>query len=422
MESGSGGSNFVHAIEQRLSGYNVPLFEVVLPDGTSRRFGQGGQLSGANPRFTICLRTGQGLWALASFDEYAVAEAYIRGDIDVHGDFLAAFDLRKLFRDRHPLLALLRFFRRLFLGRVRSDKKAILNHYDRGNEFYWEFLDTKYRLYSQALYYSESESLEQAAHNKLRYIYESCRLKPGARVLDVGAGWGSFSRFAADQGADVTMLTLSKEQYKFLSNLAATVKGAGRMHVFLENIFKFRSDVRYDAIVLLGVMEHLPDYESLYEQFDKLLKPNGRVYMDFVATRQKYNISTFTHQYVFQGNHSPVVLPELLAASNGRPFEIITVKNDRHSYYLTVKAWAERLEAKRSELVGAYGETTFRLFQLYLWSVAHCLNRDGSLESYRMVFQKSLNSPSTVIGVDSRHEPGNLPVKEHFSRDLQAAH
>jgi cyclopropane-fatty-acyl-phospholipid synthase len=147
-------------------------------------------------------------------------------------------------------------------------------------------------------------------------------------------------------------------------------------------------------------MEHLPDYARLFAKFDDLLRPNGRLYMDFAAGRKKFQVSSFTYRYVFPGDHTPVVVPDLLAAANARAFEPIALHNDRHSYYLTLQAWARNLEAAHDELAARFGERTYRLFQMYLWGGAHQLQRDGILESYRIVFQKSLGSPSSEIGLD----------------------
>ena len=72
--------------------------------------------------------------------------------------------------------------------------------------------------------------------------------------------------------------------------------------------------------------------------------------------------------------------------------------NDRHSYYLTLTAWARNLEGARRELCARYAERVFRLFQIYLWAGAH-LHRDGGLEAYRAVFQKARGRPSAGLGV-----------------------
>src|SRR5262249_53458864 len=93
-----------------------------------------------------------------------------------------------------------------------------------------------------------------------------------------------------------------------------------------------------------------------------------------------------------------VYLPGLLKGAVKNGFEPVAVHNDRHSYFLTLQAWASRLEAARTSLVAMVGERVFRLFQVYLWGCAHQLQRDGSLESYRCVFQLSHGRPSSELG------------------------
>ncbi len=374
---------------------DISAFELHTLDGAVHRLGHGDTV-----KFKIIIKDKMGETALAALDDYLIGKAYMDGHIDVYGDFLAAFELRAFVSDNHPWLSLLRFIKPLVLGgQVKHDKKHVPNHYDKGNEFYFSFVDSKHRLYSQALYRADDETLEQAADNKLNYIYDICRLGQGSHVLDIGAGWGSFSNFAAARGVNVTMMTISHEQFKFLTDLCNGDSHPGKLNVVYESIYAYRPDEKYDAVVLLGVMEHLPNYKDLFRKFDQILKPGGRVYMDFVATRKKFNVSTFTHQFVFEGNHSPVVMRDLWKAADKGPFEVIAIHNDRHSYFLTAKAWAQRLQDKRTALSEKFGENNVRLFELYLWSVANCLYRDGDLESYRVVFQKAFGSPSTGIGV-----------------------
>lgn len=380
-------------LQKRLDGDSVPPFELVLHDGSRYCFGTG------ESTFTVRVRNRRGLRALGTLDEKAVGEAYINGSIDLEGDPLRAFDLRRHLDDRRPVRKLWRFVRQLAWSRDRLDRKFIPRHYDRGNDLYFSFLDRRHRLYSQALYRSEDECLEQAAENKLAYILDVCRLGPGSRVLDVGAGWGSFAAFASARGVDVTMLTISHEQRAYLAELSRNPEPPGRRRVVLESVYTYDPDDRYDAVVFLGVMEHLPDYEALFSRLSRLVRAHGRLYMDFSATRKKYDSSTFTYEHIFEGNHSPVYVPELLSAANASPFELLVAHNDRHSYFLTLRAWARNLDDAREEIVRRFGEETYRLFRLYLWGTAHGMYREGRMESYRFVFQKSKGLSSDGIGL-----------------------
>ncbi|HXT16877.1 MAG TPA: class I SAM-dependent methyltransferase [Gemmatimonadaceae bacterium] len=393
-------TSVLSSLHKRLAGTGMSPFVVELPDGTVEHL-QGDARAGDDgerARFLLRVRNDRGRRALVSLDEMELGTAYLRGDIDVEGDFLSCLDLRGILTDRRPLRSLLRHVIPLVLGQRRSDMAWVPKHYDFGNEFYWAFLDKQYGLYSQALYTADDDSLDEAVVNKLEYIVDVCRLRRGSHVLNVGGGWASFEKFIAPRGVSSTMLTLSHDQYAFLSDFCLRNPEPGRLEVVRESIFAFSSAAQYDAITLLGVMEHLPDYHGLFARFATLLKPAGRVYMDFAAGQRKYKVSTFTSTYVFPGNHTPVYLPGLFAAAIAHGFEPIALHNDRHSYYLTLQAWARNLEAAYDRVLPIVGERVYRLFRLYLWAGAHQLQRSGSLESYRVVFQRASGRPSHEIG------------------------
>ncbi|WP_108663391.1 SAM-dependent methyltransferase [Acuticoccus kandeliae] len=387
------------AVSERIGHAAVPQFQVTYPDGATETFGDPSASDGVV--FTIDLKTDTGAAALGSLDEYKLAMAYLEGDIDLDGDLLKLLDMRDYLTDHHPWLQFVRFALPFVRGQVKNDNDLVPKHYNHGNAFYFAFLDRAHRLYSQALYADDDEPLEVAARRKLDKIWESCRLQPGSRVLDIGAGWGSFSNYAASRGAEVTMLTISTEQLAFLKNLAATSEHGANMTPILRNIYEFQSEKKFDAVVLLGVMEHLPHYARFLRHVGQILRDDGRIYMDFAANRRKYASSTFSHQHVFEGNHSLVHMPGLVAAVNQSDFEIVTIDNDRHSYFLTLRQWARNLEEATPKLLETFSAKTLRLFRLYLWGTAQCMGPSGKIESYRVVVQKSARRPSAFIGVES---------------------
>jgi cyclopropane-fatty-acyl-phospholipid synthase len=61
-------------------------------------------------------------------------------------------------------------------------------------------------------YWKEAKNLDEAQEAKLDLVCRKIGLKAGQRVLDIGCGWGSFARFAAEKyGAEVVGVTISKE-------------------------------------------------------------------------------------------------------------------------------------------------------------------------------------------------------------------
>ena len=80
-------------------------------------------------------------------------------------------------------------------------------------------------------------------------------------------------------------------------------------------------------------------------------------------------------------------LPEALASIAGQTFtdfEILAVHNDRHSYELTCRRWAESIERHRDEIVRRWGNALYRRFQLYLWGCVDVSSR-GEFGAYRVI-------------------------------------
>ncbi|MGA7966430.1 MAG: class I SAM-dependent methyltransferase [Gammaproteobacteria bacterium] len=241
------------------------------------------------------------------------------------------------------------------------------------------------RCYSQAVFERDDEPLETAQHRKLDFAMDACGMNPGHRVLDVGGGWGTFTEHAGRRGIEVTTLTISSQSEKYLTDLIQRLQLPGE--VVNQDFMEYTAPEPYDAIVILGVMEHLPDYPAVLQQFQRLLKPGGRVYLDASAFREKYSKPTFISRYVFPGDHAYFCLHEFLTAVARTPLEVLSVYNDRHNYFLTCKAWAEHLQAARDEIISRWGEMLYRRFRLYLWGSAQAFFSRG-LDAYRMVLQR----------------------------------
>ena len=353
-------------------------FEIRLWGDRVYRFGRG------EPAVEILVHDRRGLTALSRLDELSICEAYMAGSLDVVGDMLGFVSLRGTLSDRHPLYELWRRLAPWLIGRFTTNRQAIATHYEFANDFYLKFLDAT-RCYSQAVFERDDEPLEAAQRRKLDFAIESCRLKPGDRVLDVGAGWGTFMEHAGRRGIQVTGLTIAQQSEQFLTDLIHRLQLPAR--VLNQDFLAYQSPEPYDAIVILGVMEHLPDYPAVLRRLQRLLKPGGRVYLDASAFREKYVKPTFVSRYVFPGDHSYFCLHDFLAAAAKTPLDVLAVHNDRHSYFLTCKAWAENLEAAREDIIARWGEALYRRFRLYLWASAAAFRNRG-MEAYRVLLER----------------------------------
>ena len=223
------------------------------------------------------------------------------------------------------------------------------------------------------------------SERKFDWAIEQTRLGPGKTVLEIGPGWGAFAGHALQSGVRFTGITNSEVSQSYLKGKLANF--GHRFDIVLTDFYEYEAKDQFDAIVIMGVIEHLPDYERVLRKFERLLKPGGRVFLDGSAAKKKYELSTFMVRHIYPGNHSFLVLDDLLNKLAKTDLELIEVQNDRWSYFLTFRQWARNLDAHRDYVTRTFGEFEFRKFRLYLWGATYeFLTRD--LDCYRLILEK----------------------------------
>jgi cyclopropane-fatty-acyl-phospholipid synthase len=368
----------IDALIERIGSVHTP-FTVELPSGESRKVGAG------EPTFMIGLRNERALRAVRSLDEGNISEAYIHGDIDLEGDMLKPFDLRQSLDDAHPLVAAWRFLEPLLFGQVYTNKRAISSHYNADPNLFLSFLDPVFPAYSQGVYESDDEPLAKALQRKFDWALEQCGIGKGTRVLEIGPGWGAFAGHALQAGARFTGITNSEVSQTYLRGKLANF--GDNFDIELTDFYEYQPKEKFDAIVIMGVIEHLPDYERVLKKFSSLLKPGGKVFLDGSAWKKKYELSTFMIRHIYPGNHSFLVLDDFLNKMFKTDFEVDVIHNDRWSYYLTFKQWAMNLDAHKEYIQRTFGDFEFRKFRLYLWGATYeFLHRN--LDCYRLILSK----------------------------------
>jgi len=353
-------------------------FEVATPDGALQRFGKG------TPTFRLTIKNQNGMRAITTLDEGRIADAYLAGDIDLDGDMEKPFALRGDMKDFHLWTEAWRYIQPLLFGQVKTNKQAISSHYDIDSSFFLAFLDPKTPAYTQGVYEKDDETLDVATTRKFDYAFEKLKLKPGDHILEVGPGWGAWFEYASPRGIKCTGISISKESIRFLTEKGKTL--GYDWELIESDLFDYKSDVKYDAIVIMGVIEHLPDYLRVLEKFQTLVKPGGRIFLDGSACTKKYELSSFMVKYIYPGNHSFLVLDDFLNKLAKTPMQVEEIHNDTWSYYLTFVQWAKNLDAHKDFLVSKFGDFNFRRFRLYLWGATYeFLTR--SLTCYRMIIR-----------------------------------
>jgi cyclopropane-fatty-acyl-phospholipid synthase len=353
-------------------------FQVTLPDGTAQHFGPD------VPSFFVTLKNDRALKALASIDEGKIGDSYLAGDFDIEGDMIAPFALRGSMKDFHLVTAAWRFIQPFLFGQVHTNRQAITAHYDIDPEFFLSFLDPKTPCYTQGVYENDEETLDVATTRKFDYCFERLGLKRGDHILEIGPGWGAWFEYASKRGVKCTGITISQTSIDYLN---ARAKKLGRdWELINADLLAYETERKYDAIVIMGVIEHLPQYKKVLDKFITLVKPGGRVFLDGSACIKKYELSSFMVKYIYGGNHSFLVLHDFLDKLAQTPFEIMELLNDRVSYFLTFRQWARNFDANREAVVKKFGDFNFRRFRLYLWGATYEF-QSRSLDCYRMILQ-----------------------------------
>lgn len=281
----------------------------MLPDGRYRILG--GRAAG--PVVQIKLNRWRALVRLSRSGSAGWYEAWTKGEWS-SPDPVPLFDL--FMRNRNSLgraaraSGLSRLMRRIGHARNRNSRKGaqrnIMAHYDLGNAFYRSWLDNTMS-YSSALFsepMNGEESLESAQERKVGALIERLQLAPGSTILEIGCGWGYFSRRCAQLGHQVTAITLSPSQRLWAEQQAGAV--AGKVHYQLCDYREV--DGCYDAIASIEMveavgMEYWPNYLDVIA---KSLKTGGRAAIQYIAISDDvfdaYAASAdFIQTYVFPG-------------------------------------------------------------------------------------------------------------------------
>ncbi len=375
-----------------------PLLTAVLGDPLPIRveLWDGSALGPAGAPGTLGVRSPDALRRLLwAPDELGLSRAYVCGDLDVDGDL---FEVIALLRDAvalDPRLALTIAPRALraamALGAVgrplppppeealprgrrhsaRRDAQAVRHHYDVGNEFY-ELVLGPSMTYSCARFPEAAATLEEAQASKHELVARKLGLHehPGARLLDVGCGWGSMALHAARRhGARVVGITISREQAR---RARERVTEAGLSHLVEIREQDYRdlpAHETFDAISSIGMFEHVGKVQTA-EYFRVLrarLREGGRLLNHAISSAGGSRLPrrSFTGRYVFPDGEL-LDVGEVALAMEAAGFEVRDVETLREHYARTLRSWVANLERHWDDAVRLAGERRARIWRLYM--------------------------------------------------------
>ena len=281
---------------------------------------------------------------------------------------------------------------------LKTARANVAHHYDLDERLYRLFLDGDMQ-YSCAWWERPDMTLDQAQLAKKRLIAAKLLVEPGARVLDIGCGWGGMALYLARVcGAEVVGITLSEEQLRVARARAEAAGLARRVSFRLQDYREVAGS--FDNVVSVGMFEHvgLRRYPAFFESVARLLRDDGVMLLHSMAqpTKARYN-QPFIEKYIFPGGYIPA-LSEVAPAVEKAGLVVRDVEILALHYAETVKAWRKRFLAQREAILALYDARFLRMWDFYL---------AGSEASFRF-------DRIHVIHVQAAHRQERVPLTRAY--------
>ncbi|MFF3752653.1 class I SAM-dependent methyltransferase [Streptomyces sp. NPDC002018] len=384
----TGAAQRLHPLVEQLLGGPLPL----------RLRTWDGSTAGPEDAPVVVLRSRRALRRLVRQpDELGLAQAYITGELDVEGDLAQGLrtvwsavrerglrppELTRGDRARAVGVALrlgalgprppVPASQALLTGSPHSrarDRAAISHHYDLSNDFYALLLDET-MAYSCGYWTSEDPGYgpADAQRDKLELICRKLELRPGARLLDIGCGWGALAVHAAQEfKTQVTAVTLAREQAEYVR---ARVAERGLTELVDVRLSDYR-DIEggaYDAVSTVEMGEHVGDaaYPGFAATLYRMLRPAGRVLVQQMSRGTTApGGGAFIESYIAPDMHMRP-LGDTVSLLERAGLEVRAVEAMREHYTRTIGAWHRTLEDRWAEFTALVGEERARVWRLYL--------------------------------------------------------
>lgn len=320
----------------------------------------------------------------------ALGESYMDGlwDCDKLDEFFNKLLRAELDKKVRPIsLAFPYLMSRLFNSQRKSKAFEIGEaHYDIGNDLYSAMLDS--RMTYTCGYWKTALTLDEAQEAKLDLVCKKIGLEHGMRILDIGCGWGSFAKYAAEKyGAKVIGITVSREQVTFGRKLCQGLP----VKILLQDYRDISG--KFDSVVSLGMFEHVgyKNYRKYMEVVNNCLEDSGLFLLHTIGGNQSAtSTDPWINKYIFPNSMLPSI------KQIGEAVEGLFVMEDWHNfsadYDKTLMSWFGNFEKNWKSLKSNYGERFYRMWKYYLLACA------GTFRSRRNQLWQIVLSKNGVSG------------------------
>lgn len=381
--------------------FNAPI-DVEFWDGEQVSYGEGETIAKIILHDVIPIKD---IMAHASL---TFGEAYMDGKIDIQGDLQKL--VTTIYQSKDSFMNNSKFSK--FIPKhahtEKVSKQDVQSHYDIGNDFYEMWLDPTLT-YSCAYFASEEDSLETAQWNKVRHILNKLHAQEGETLLDIGCGWGTLIfRAAKEYHLEATGVTLSQEQYDYVSQKIIDEGLEGRVHVYLKDYRELTET--YDHVTSVGMFEHVgkENLSTYFEQVNARLVDNGTALIHGITGQHDgAGVDAWINKYIFPGGYIPNIaenVNHIMQAS----LQIDDIEPLRRHYQRTLEMWTKNFHDVEESVIAKYGERFYRMWDLYLQACASSFE-SGNIDVVQYLLTKGASAT-------------NLPMTRAYIYQADVAH
>lgn len=244
-------------------------------------------------------------------------------------------------------------------------------HYEVPTEFYRYCLGKRFK-YSGGYWPSGVNTLDESEEAMLDLSCKRAQLQDGHSVLDLGCGWGSLTLYIAEKypNCKITSVSNSRTQKEYIDSVCKE-KGFRNVTVITRDMNEFTIGETFDRLMSVEMLEHMKNYEILFERFASFMKPDALFFVhifthkEFAYAFEVKDETDWMSKYFFTGGQMPsddlflYFQKDLLLINHWRV-------NGLH-YHKTSEAWLSKMDANKEKIIPIFESTYGKENALKWW-------------------------------------------------------
>lgn len=255
----------------------------------------------------------------------------------------------------------------LFLTEMKSSPIALSTeaanqqHYELPPELFSLVLG-RHMKYSCGYWPADVSSLDESESAMLALTCSRAEIEDGARVLELGCGWGSLSLHIAAKfpNSNITAVSNSAMQKRFIDE-QISMRGIRNLSVVTADMNTFDADGLFDRIVSVEMFEHMRNWPLLLSRIASWMNPDAWLFIHVFSHHR------FTYPFVVR-DETDWMARHFFTGGMMPGFELMSHcqddlrlarrwQFDGVHYQRTAEAWLRNMDGTREAVDGIFRRT-----------------------------------------------------------------